>query len=362
MNTMSYLLTAPPTYCALAFSYKPILPSSNRRYNRERTIPSPDRVLSNIPANTKTLNFTDDHPAGPLREGWDECVHPEGDTYWYQTERGLLTCLDPRDARINDCLTKASEDILGLHSDRSNMEIFIDLDFSDLPQSSSVTVLYYMIDHRSRQIFWNSDVNFIDIGITPCLSRGHLKSFLTPEYWLHVDYFPTHMSFDKNLSDGEEELMAILGHGAVDDKTAPGSTCLWGASECIQYLTVLRDFRTMDAETPYRIATIARLWSAVGRARHANSYGLPNARLDRLQGLVDYTTSQCGFKTALCSLAILWISIIILQDIPVFLDRHVVYDQRWDIFSQDLPSAWLKTFSPFTAVVLCLIVTFFAFR
>ncbi|KIO24626.1 hypothetical protein M407DRAFT_8832 [Tulasnella calospora MUT 4182] len=318
---MSYLLTAPPTYCALAFSYKPILPSSNRRYNRERTI---------------------DHPAGPLREGWDECVHPEGDTYWYQTERGLLTCLDPRDARINDCLTKASEDILGLHSDRSNMEIFIDLDFSDLPQSSSVTVLYYMIDHRSRQIFWNSDVNFIDIGITPCLSRGHLKSFLTPEYWLHVDYFPTHMSFDKNLSDGEEELMAILGHGAVDDKTAPGSTCLWGASECIQYLTVLRDFRS--------------------RARHANSYGLPNARLDRLQGLVDYTTSQCGFKTALCSLAILWISIIILQDIPVFLDRHVVYDQRWDIFSQDLPSAWLKTFSPFTAVVLCLIVTFFAFR
>ncbi|KAG9040067.1 hypothetical protein FS837_000860, partial [Tulasnella sp. UAMH 9824] len=75
--------------------------------------------------------------------------------------------------------------------------------------------MYYMVDHRNRQVFWKSDIEFDSIGISPWPSRADLEGSLTPEYWLHVDYFPTHMSFDENLSGAERELIAILGHGVV---------------------------------------------------------------------------------------------------------------------------------------------------
>ncbi|KIO22661.1 hypothetical protein M407DRAFT_27845 [Tulasnella calospora MUT 4182] len=344
---------APPKYYALAFFYKPILPSANRRYNREATAPNSKCALPNIPANTKTRAFTEEHPAGSLFDGWDEYVHPEGDTYWYQPERGLLTSLDPRDPRINNCLSKAFDDILAQLPSRFDMEIFLDLDFSEPSQPASVTVFYYMVDHRNRQIFWASDVDFNAIGILPCQSKGHLKSLLTPEYWVHVDYFPVHVNFDKNLSEAEAELMAIMGHGAVDDKTAPGSTCPWGAAECIQYLGVLRDFRTFDDKTPYRVATIARLWSAVGRARHINSYGLPNARLDRLQGFVDYTPVQRSITMTLCDSVTFGVSISILQRMSTLFNGRVVYHRHWDIFFHDLRGTWVKTGCIGGLILLC---------
>lgn len=169
------------------------------------------------------------------------------------------------------------------------------------------------------------------------------------------------MSFDENLSGAERELIAILGHGAVDDITAPGSTCPWSATECTQYVTVLRDFQTIKENTSYRIAVIARLWRAVAHARHINSYGLPNARLDRLQGLIDYTLAECSFNMAIGGLAISCIFIIMLRQVPALFDSDTAYDRRCDLFFLDLLSTWLKMYSPFIAAVLCLIATFSGF-
>lgn len=157
MATSSPTLILPPAYSLLGLSYKPVLPSANRRYSRERKVPNPNCPLATIPANTKARTFTDDHPAGPLPDGWAEHIHPEGDTYWYQSGKGLMTSLDPRDARVNDCLVRASDEILPVPSSQSDTEIFIDLDFSN---PARVTVLYYMVNHRSRQIFWKSDIDF----------------------------------------------------------------------------------------------------------------------------------------------------------------------------------------------------------
>lgn len=309
--------------------------------------------MKSIPANTKTRTFTEDHPAGALPDDWNEYVHPEGDTYWYHSEKGLLTSLDPRDVQIRSCLTKAFDEILALLPSRFDMEIFIDLEISDPKHPAGVTVLYYMVDHRNKQIFWAVDVDFNVIGMSPCQSKGHLKSFLTPEYWVHVDYFPAHFDFDKNLSDAEAELMAFLGHGAVDDKTAPGSTCPWGAAECLQYLTVLRDFRTFDDKTSYRVATIARLWSAVGRARHINSFGLPNARLDRLQGFVDYTPVRSSLSMTICETATFSISISILRRMSTLFNGRVVFHRHWDIFFKDLRGTWMKSSCVGAVILLC---------
>ncbi|KAG8914132.1 hypothetical protein FRC01_004205 [Tulasnella sp. 417] len=241
------------------------------------------------------------------------------------------------------------------------MEIFIDLDISDPPDPTTVTVSYYMVDHRSRQIFWNSNVQFSAIGIPPCEYKGHLKSFLTTEYWVHVDYFPAHMTFDENFSDAERELMDILGHGAVDEGTAPGSTCIWAASECSDYRTVLRDFRIMDENTSYRIATIARIWTAVGRARHINCYGLPNALLDRLQGLVALAPAQLGFQTAIHGLAVLCLFISLLRQMPVLLDGLSHFRQALVAAFPSHAEGMAEMYSPSIATVLYLVITILAF-
>lgn len=146
-------------------------------YTREHQNPHVYGVrLPVIPHVTSAKRDYSDHPAGPLSDGWAEYVHPEGDTYWYHSDKGLLTNLDPRDARINNCLAKAFDDILALLPSRFDMEIFIDLDFSDPSHPASITVLYYMVDHRNRQIFWAADVDFNGIGIAPCQSKGHLST------------------------------------------------------------------------------------------------------------------------------------------------------------------------------------------
>ncbi|KAG8985141.1 hypothetical protein FRB90_004919, partial [Tulasnella sp. 427] len=145
---------------------------------------------------------------------------------------------------------------MSLLPSRYDVEVFIDLAFSIAPPQPTVTVYYYLVDHKTRQIFWAMDVDLKAIGLTELLSKGHLKSLLTPEYWVHVDYYPVPDHFDRYFGEAEAELLGVLSHGAIDDKTAPGSTCPWAAAECIQYTSVIKDLRALDLKTTYRVAII----------------------------------------------------------------------------------------------------------
>ncbi|KIO21217.1 hypothetical protein M407DRAFT_29146 [Tulasnella calospora MUT 4182] len=132
------------------------------------------------------------------------------------------------------------------------------------------------------------------------LQSSRQESALTGEYWNHVENFPCHQIF---WADAEDELKGILGHGAIDDLTSPGSTCPWSAKECAEYTSIIEKFKACDHNdhVPYRVVSIARLWAMIARVRHINQYGLTSPRLDRLQGLFEYYQAQkkASFKIAL---------------------------------------------------------------
>ncbi|KAG8991801.1 hypothetical protein FRB90_001217, partial [Tulasnella sp. 427] len=96
-----------------------------------------------------------------------------------------------------------------------------------------------------------------------------------------------------------------------------------------------------------------RLWSAVGRARHINSYGLPNARLDRLQGYTEFIPVQRSHTMTLCESATFFISIGILRRMSTLFNGRVVYHRHWDVFFQDIRSTWLKTSGVSGLILLC---------
>ncbi|KAG8975322.1 hypothetical protein FRC05_005881 [Tulasnella sp. 425] len=195
-------------------------------------------------------------------------VHPEGDKYYRLPRLRAVTPvspLNPTTARILEQAATALLQALGSAQGDNTIEIYLNIpgDGKNAARATST----------------------VDLGLDPFETDGFLKSALTGEYWNHVENFLCHQIY---WADAVNELKGILGHGAIDDLTSPGSTCPWSAKECAEYTSILGRFKTCDhnEHVPYRVVSIARLWAMIARVRHINQYGLTSPRLDRLQGLI----------------------------------------------------------------------------
>ncbi|KAG8892976.1 carboxy methyl transferase for protein phosphatase 2A, partial [Tulasnella sp. 403] len=230
-----------------------------------------------IPAQTRLSRLNEGK--GQLPHGWDEFVHPEGDVFYYHSINHIMTSADPRNTQVNATLLSAFSQLRNSMGtlDLTGLEIYLECDQQQASAPTQSRVSYYFVDHRCRQLFWVDEIRNADVGLPDCRSLGALKSALTPEYWTHVDYYPRPNDF---IRPAEQELLCILRHGAVDDLTSPGSTSPYSSEECVKHLNIIDGFQGCEGYSSYRVACIARLWSAIARARHINMYGMDSPRLD----------------------------------------------------------------------------------
>ncbi|KIO30646.1 hypothetical protein M407DRAFT_20361 [Tulasnella calospora MUT 4182] len=279
---------------------------------------------------------------GEFATAWDSHVTPEGDSYWCDCDRKIISHADPHQPVVANLINTAYEKIRNNIRDWDNVEVFFNTSQEAPETPTSGALEYYFINHSTRQVFWIEDVKAERLGIGPVTSPRQLRSALVPEYWTHVDYFPCHHPVN---DDATEELLNVLRHGAIDDMTAPGSTFPYSAKECRQYLSLFEGFKNSSgvaSRSAFKTASIARVWSSITRVRHINGYGLKHPRLDRLQGLGDYSSMQArrSLKWRVIELGCFDMSRGLFGRMTALWNGRIVYQRHWHTLFDELRREW----------------------
>ncbi|KAG6889130.1 hypothetical protein C0995_003490 [Termitomyces sp. Mi166 len=228
---------------------------------------------------------------------WSAHIHPEGQPYFFKnaTIRVVTEAYvyDPNVMEKIEHWIKVVEDSLPqkqiVLSD--DVELFLEIEENDC--------LYYFIDHHSHTQFWLDTLETNEMGIEPVTSLTHLRVALQELYWIHVEYFPTHLeSLAPHIL---EELISVFSHALADQMTSRNSTFPYDASECTQFLQLLRSFRG-QMQNEYARCVIARLWQLVFKHRFETLYGEQHARLCRDQPILVDTARESRLLQKFASL------------------------------------------------------------
>lgn len=293
-------------------------------------------LISTVSANTRLR-------AGfqQIGNGWTKFTTPEGDTYSRNEQRRLVTYTNVRVQSSEQWLLRAHTQLVELGRTKdpqiAECEAYIHI---VLETQVTCKVEYYFIDVATRHPFWVHDIRMRDLGFPDFETLDHLKATLTPEFWVHIEYFAVHQKLEKAV---EDELIAIFRHGCADDMTSFGSTFPYSAQECREHLQTLEGFIMSGECSGYRTATFARLWASVTRVRHINGYSLPGPRLDRNQGLEEFKKGQKANAT-LRVLNILFLKLpqSKFDRISELWNGRVVFQRHWHSYFDDQRSEWLR--------------------
>ncbi|KAG9044167.1 hypothetical protein FS837_008700 [Tulasnella sp. UAMH 9824] len=316
---------------------RPTLPSFNTRYDRPLT-KSQGQSFS-IPKKAFLSGSARDVKSSlNLPTGFKELIHPEGDIYYFDQSRRLVTPSDPRPTSRGRTLDLSYQQILERLGRSESLPASSEL-FVTVQQNRPFEVEYYIVDHQERVIYWLEDLDAQSLGLGPFESDPDLRGALTSEYWVHVDYFPGHRDIDLQA---ESDLIAILGHGCIDDMTAPGSTFPWSAEECRQFIQVLHNFQCNEQLGGCYCAENDLYCSTLGSYLHIHGYGSTNARLDRFQGLEDYSNHQTipNLRLAIGEAATLGHSRHLSKRMTELWNGRVVYQRHWKSFLDDMRKEW----------------------
>ncbi|KAG8975349.1 hypothetical protein FRC05_005908 [Tulasnella sp. 425] len=273
--------------------------------------------------------------------GFKAFVHPEGDLYWFDHSKRIITDVDPSQPPWRHRVDGAYQQVVRLLGGTAGLPLSSELCLTS-QQVGSLEVGYYLVDRDKRTIYWPEEVDIHRLGLGPFESNTDLLGALTSEYWVHVDYFPGHRGVDRQA---EESLVATLSHGCIDDMTAPGSTSPWSAEECRQFLNIIEGFRTIASGDVLaeRMSCIARLSAEISR-KHIHGCDTPNARLDRSQGIEGYLSRQTawGLTFTLGEALVLGRSRYLLRQMTELWNGCAVY-QRRKSFLDDMRKEWMYT-------------------
>ncbi|KIO23740.1 hypothetical protein M407DRAFT_26803 [Tulasnella calospora MUT 4182] len=221
----------------------PVSPSSLSRYDNPVAGAS-GALISTVSANTR-LRAGQAHPRlfQQIGNGWTKFTTPEGDTYSRNEQRRLVTYTNVRVQSSEQWLLRAHTQLVELGRTKdpqiAECEAYIHI---VLETQVTCKVEYYFIDVATRHPFWVHDIRMRDLGFPDFETLDHLKATLTPEFWVHIEYFAVHQKLEKAV---EDELIAIFRHGCADDMTSFGSTFPYSAQECREHLQTLEGVRRM---------------------------------------------------------------------------------------------------------------------
>lgn len=100
---------------------------------------------------------------------------PEGDSYWSDCDRKIISHADPRQPVVASLLNAAYEKVRNNIRDWENVEVFFNTS-QEAPETPTFGSLeYYFINHSTRQVFWIEDVKVDKLGIGPVTSTVQLS-------------------------------------------------------------------------------------------------------------------------------------------------------------------------------------------
>jgi len=133
----------------------------------------------------------------------------------------------------------------------NGMELYLQLEGDDCN--------YYLADHTTETVFWLTSDESDDLGLSPVVSRSHLKQQLQAQYWSHVENFCNHRGVSQGCMD---ELIQIFSHGLADNLTSSLSTFPYDTATTEKFLNLLNVSRS-QINQGYTVALVARLWGLI---------------------------------------------------------------------------------------------------
>ncbi|KZT33564.1 hypothetical protein SISSUDRAFT_1066048 [Sistotremastrum suecicum HHB10207 ss-3] len=333
---------------------RPISPSQSRRYV-QRTL-SPETALGKtvIPPGLFSYRFPVSRNPAPV--GWTKECHPEGQPYWRQPEKSVVTTADMTDEATAGAVIRWVQQIdtfarsINLPR-RPKVELVLE------PETGNGSCGYYFADGERQCIFWLTVTDSVCVGFPPTLppsaSFSHTENILRQQYYTHLEYFPNHIDLSENV---EDMLLAILAHAGIDGMTClpNNSTFPFDPEQCHNLLGFLRNIRDYENVQAYRTCAIARLLSEIYTHRVINFHGDRHARMSRLDTVWTpqpvqpkpfwIVIAECAFwriptrhHRAICDL---WV------------DR-IAYVHAWNSFLDSLGLEWERSIAHAVASLMC---------
>lgn len=275
-------------------------------------------------------------------EGWERCVAPEGNVYFYHKEMRTFTHADMDDLDQALWIEKAAAE---LQRRRSR--------FPNLPHDTDIVLDYqsdgyYLTSWSSKYIFFLEQVG-VDVltkGYRDALSNTHY--LMHSLFWRHVQMFPNQYVLTE---DALEELKAAVTYGYGDTISSETSTFPYDASLLLHIARVIENVKAGEPD-PYHISTVARYMDNLNNERFLHYHGEVCARLNRMDGVEEQPDAEHRspfFNVA--SVLLFYLPSLYFKELEkVYVDRTVHY-WGWRRFISELKSDWENSITPATVLL-----------
>ncbi|KAG6808067.1 hypothetical protein H0H92_005536, partial [Tricholoma furcatifolium] len=226
-------------------------------------------------------------PRDPLPKDWRRITHPEGQTYFYNTSKRIVTESWIEYPNVFRALTRAINRI----DEFTRSIAFVQPEDShlilDIDDGTEDKLHYYYTKASSRRVFWLKahDISDAVREVRGDLSATHLRLYLEYEYWYHWELFPQVNSATKDVF---ELVSSTITDCRADVFTSPRDNTVHQTTENLKEMSSILEnsvkLINSNSQSPPTWC-VGRIMILLLHTRFINYHGERTARLNFTQRL-----------------------------------------------------------------------------
>ncbi|KAI0703722.1 hypothetical protein BC835DRAFT_1410458 [Cytidiella melzeri] len=191
---------APGREEGLSWCYAAVTPAHIVESRYERTYYHPKEYDGDMPQIEAFQTSYDPVPVGSSAYGdflWTHYVSPEGNLYFREETKNLLTFVDLYSQKYLDGVSGFAQYLLSILSTQQaplpvDAEIVIALE--EFSGGKDLAYGYYLASWQKRCVFWlnSTEYVFVTKEARVCTTQSHVGKQIEYLFWIHVEMFPCH--------------------------------------------------------------------------------------------------------------------------------------------------------------------------
>ncbi|KAJ3556810.1 hypothetical protein NM688_g1813 [Phlebia brevispora] len=294
-------------------------------------------------------------------EGWERYTCPEGNVYFHNKTRGVLTLADMNDQAQAAWIEKA----IGIYEEKKSS--------CRLPPDTEVVLDYrlrgyYLCSMERQRIFWLEKVpaHLATRYEREAISKAHLGHRITSEFWTyaplttqrhetdewinrrHVSTFPNTYTITKKVLN---ELKSTMAFGYVDMTSSQTSTFPYDAELLLPIIRLLQKVSVDEECDPCYTSIVARYFTMIYNERFLHYHGELYARVTRGDSVFEPEKEHRSLFFRFCSLIFFNLPKLYYKELhKVYVDKTVHY-YVWRRFIGGLKDDWQSSITPTTMLL-----------
>lgn len=283
---------------------------------------------------------------------WTPCESPEGNLYFREENKNVLTLSDLYDQTYLDGVSELAELLLTkLVSQKveppEDAELVITFkDFGNYDMMYG----YYLASWENRCVFWLDDTeyDFITDYARVCTTESHIARHIEFLFWVHVEMFPCHRGPPADVLEDIKDQLIL---GIYDHITSRNSIFPFEREDVNETLRCLEKIKSsgVNARTVW---IVARCKQNLVEHAFLNYYGERGARIHRDDSVLHKSISKPrSWLFRITSLCLFLMPSVYMKEIDhVWIDNTVDWI-TWKRFVNMLTRDWEQSTTPATVIL-----------